>query len=205
MIRINNAYSYSPQEIAKINANPPHEGGDWNESIFDSIKKNIKEHLLLEQNRICPYCGLKLPKWGMYPHIEHVVHKKVHYRFMFEPKNLIVTCQTCNINKGEKETLINPITITYPSTGNDFLIIQPYFDDYFQHIELICDILLRALTSKGSKTIEYCRLNSLPLAEERMEQLKISMETTYKKMTLQLIKENDLLIKQQILDFLNTK
>jgi uncharacterized protein (TIGR02646 family) len=203
MIKINNPYSFLPAEETIIRTNSPRKGDDWGKGIFDSIKKNIKEHLLSEQDRTCPYCGLRLPKWGMFPSIEHIAHKGIHYRFMFESKNLIVTCTTCNVYKGDKETLVNPTTATYPSIGDDFLIIHPHFDDYFQHIEITCGVLLKAVTDKGLRTIEYCKLNKLALAEERMEQKKIDLEEIHKKMILQLFKEDNPDIKRQILDFLD--
>lgn len=203
MVRINNPYLFLAQEEARIRGNLPRNGNDWERAIFKPIKANIKTHLLLEQRGICPYCGLRLPKWGMFPHLDHVAHKGDHYRFMFESRNLIVTCQTCNVYKNDKETLADPATVAYPNSGNDFLIIQPYFDDYLQHIEIICDVLLKAITDKGSRTIEYCKLDSLALAEERMEQMKIDQEQAFKKMALQLSKENDPNIKRQILRLLN--
>jgi len=202
MIRINNPYLFPTIEETTIRVNPPTRGADWEEGIFDSIKENIKKYLLSEQGRICPYCGLKIPKRGYFPPVEHIAPKKMHYRFMFEPKNLIITCTTCNTYKRDKETLTNPATPIYPTRGDDFLIVQPYFDDYFQHIALVCDIFLKALTDKGSKTIDYCKLDELALAEERMEQIKINQEEVHKKLVLQVAKENDLNIKQQIIRFI---
>ena len=202
MVRITNPYSFLTNEEVILRANPPRSGRDWKKSIFGPIKENIKEYLLLEQDRICPYCGLRLPKWVMFPHIEHVAHKKMHYRFMFEPKNLIITCERCNVNKGAKETLRDPAVTPYPSAGNDFLIIQPYFDNYFHHIEIVCEVILRAITDKGSKTIEYCKLDEVALMEARAEELKIDKQEIFKKMTLQLHKEDDLVIKHRIMNFL---
>jgi len=35
------------------------------------------------------------------------------------------------------ETLVNPAVKMYPQNGKDFLIIQPHFNDYEDHIEIV--------------------------------------------------------------------
>lgn len=191
MIKITNPVKYTTNEERKINSNFPVESKDWKKHIFENIKKKIKTHLLTEQNKICPYCGLKLSIATSYPDIEHIVPKDKHPNFMFEPKNLVVSCQPCNRNKRAKETLIKPNIMIYPSNGADFKIIHSHFDNYFDHIELIEGIVLKALTDKGKNTIDFCNLYRLDIAEERAEKLIINKQEIHKNLILRLATEND--------------
>lgn len=47
----------------------------------------------------------------------------------------------------------------YPTDGEDFLFVNPYFDRYSEHIEIKNDILYMGITDKGKNTVKECKLN----------------------------------------------
>jgi len=197
MIKINMPYNYTEEETATINSRPILNGRDWKESIYRPIIKNIKEHLLQEQKKTCVYCGLSLPLATSYPHIEHIVSKNKHHIFMFERKNLAISCQICNMSKCDKETLIDTSVISYPNNGSGFIIIHPHFDTYSDHIELIDELFLEAKTEKGRKTIGFCKLLRLGVIDERSKNLNIEKQELYKRLVLRLtVEKNDGIIEQ---------
>lgn len=52
------------------------------------------------------------------------------------------------------------MTVTdYPTDGEEFLFVNPYFDRYSEHIEIKNDILYMGITDKGKYTVKECKLN----------------------------------------------
>jgi len=202
MALIRNSYEYTDAEKRTLRTNPVIDSKDWEKSIFKKIKLNLKQHLTQEQNQICPYCGLKFSVATCYPHIEHIVHKDNHLDFMFEPKNLAISCPICNVNKGRKETLTDSSRTDYPTEGSSFVIIHPHFDNYSEHIELFEQIFLKAITGKGRVTIDYCNLCRMEIAEEMADQIIMDRQGLNKKLVLRLTKENDPQLKNQITNFI---
>jgi len=135
-------------------------GEDWSKGDFDPIRKSIKLHYRKEQNYTCPYCKVKNPvTHGMAWDIEHIIPKDKKPLFMFEPKNLCVSCKDCNGAKGNKEVLVNSRRKTFPSKSSDYKIVHPHLDDYEKHIDAVCPgDLYRPLSEKGEFTIVTCRL-----------------------------------------------
>lgn len=62
------------------------------------------------------------------------------------------------------------MTVTdYPTGGDDFLFVNPYFDKYSEHIEIRNDILYHGITQKGIYTVDKCHLNRMNLTIARAE------------------------------------
>lgn len=196
-------YTPTNEEQILLRNNAVTTADDWTKSIYKSIKQRIKAHLLAQQNKICIYCRLKLSLAQYSPPIEHIVPKNLHHIFMFEQKNLTISCETCNRKKWQTETLVNPQVIIYPTSGAEFIIFHPYFDEYNDHIEILGGIFSKAKSSKGEKTIEICKLDRVDLAEERARTLGIERQERIKQLVIGLMKEENSHIKIQLKEFID--
>ncbi|EGQ8084499.1 HNH endonuclease [Vibrio parahaemolyticus] len=142
-------------------------GDSW--SSDDEVKilsERIKEHYHEQQNTVCPYCRMKFStEHGRYWDIEHIMPRSLHPTFMFEPKNLCMSCVPCNTAKKAKKVSNSTAKKKYPNKSELFFIFHPHFDEYEKHINVIEEGLFYMPTkstkdfkSKGSKTIEICGL-----------------------------------------------
>lgn len=191
--RIANLYKFAEDENVIINSNI-NSHHDWDKDCFDNIKESLIDFLRREQNNLCCYCKCELGgKKGEF-HIEHVLPKSKYVRFMFKPENLALTCPHCNVSKNTNDPYIpydnkgKPI-IRYPSTNNRFLTIHPYLDNYSDNIKILKGSVYNALTQKGIKTIDFCKLYELQHVEQKMKQFKTST-TTIQKNIFRAISEN---------------
>ena len=98
---------------------------------------------------------------------DHIVPKIPHLEWMFLPENLCVTCDKCNNNKSDIETLVDESVVEYPFESSAFKIIHPFFDNYSEHIEIVDDLVYKAKTEKGKFTINTCKLFRLDLVTDR--------------------------------------
>lgn len=131
----------------------------WDSEEVAALKKEIKDYYKKKQNYTCSYCNQRIKvrhnaSWDT----EHVVPRKTHPQFMFEPKNLCIACKDCNTEKGDVNVLKNKSRKTYPEKSSDFLIIHPHFDKYRDHIWILLENIYIAKTKKGRYTIEKCGL-----------------------------------------------
>jgi hypothetical protein len=115
-----------------------------------------------------------------YSNLEHLVSKKNYPQFKFLPVNLVYCCWLCNKGKGRRNTLAKPVANkilqVYPIQSNDFLIINPYLDDYDYYIDFYDDIIIKPRNNrtKGVNTIEYYNLTRPELAEDRAREFKLN-------------------------------
>ena len=148
---------------------------DWNSQKkgIVSFKQNIKDYLLDEQNSYCAYCRNKLNEGCDSIQRDHIVPKVLHPSWIFEPRNICLTCYKCNIYKKDKEVLVNSAISTYPIDSNSFKILNPYIDTYSEHIRILNDLVYIGLTNKGRFTINICKLTRIELvlnnAKQKME------------------------------------
>lgn len=142
---------------------------DWNSTKagISSFKKNIVEHMSAKQNYKCAYCRLDIPYAGFYPDREHIVPKNKHPQWVFEPRNICVSCEMCNRNKSDEEVLDNPFVSEYPTNSGEFKLVNPFVDKYSEHIELLDDLIYVGKSEKGRFTINLCKLYSIGYAIER--------------------------------------
>lgn len=171
---------YQPTEKEKLAieelVNKGLDSGDWNskKTGITEFKNHISNHMYYEQNCRCAYCRIELSMANTFLQREHIIPKAPHPQWMFEPRNLCITCEKCNNYKGDKEVLRNQYAVAYPTDSKDFLIVNPFLDKYSDHIELRDGIIYVGKTKKGCFTINTCKLCRTDLALERA---KKKMET----------------------------
>lgn len=124
------------------------------------VKKYIKDHYKLAQDYRCPYCQQKIEvehngTWDA----EHIIPKDSHPQFMFEPRNLCVSCKDCNLIKLNKRVLINQKRIRFPNRAEDYLFCHPHFHVYSEHIKIIHEAgFYLPRTPEGIQLVEICGL-----------------------------------------------
>lgn len=105
----------------------------------NEIKTKIKSDLETIQNNYCAFCGLDL-SLAYKVHREHIAPQYKHPHYIFEPKNLVLTCNYCNEHKGKKLTVVND-TLVYTTTT--FRILHPHRDNFNQYLK--CDFFRNEL------------------------------------------------------------
>lgn len=159
-------YSYKgemQEKIDEFNALSDVTGSYWDQTLdglLSKIKKSIKDHYLVAQDYRCAYCLQRIEvlhnaAWDA----EHIVPKDSHPRFMFEPRNLCISCKDCNNSKRNKPVLINNSRKNYPDKSEDYIFCHPHFDDYAEHIKILRSAgFYLPKTDKGRKLVEICGL-----------------------------------------------
>ncbi|MNG57902.1 HNH endonuclease [compost metagenome] len=158
------AINYSDKAIEKINEKLQDVdfcGGSWSDEDLEFIRKEIKDFYIKEQRHTCIYCRQVFKSNnGRIWDVEHVVSRESVHEFMFEPKNLCVSCPECNQRKGANKVTNSKARKRLPSNSMDYAIVHPHFDDYQEHIEAIKPgEFYVSKTKKGEKTIAICGLN----------------------------------------------
>tara|TARA_R110002051_G_scaffold99924_3_gene170346 strand:- start:575 stop:1243 length:669 start_codon:yes stop_codon:yes gene_type:complete len=148
----------------------PRKGNSWSASRYTQLKKQIKFHYSVVQDDICPYCREEIRYGGYGEPIEHIYPKSDEPSWMFEPRNLCLSCYGCNSKKHNKTTTINGYVKSqnYPNESELFRIVHPHLDKYSKHIDSN-NIFLRprANSEKGRETIRICQLNRMDLLIKR--------------------------------------
>ena len=159
-----------------IAKNPHNDGKNWDLSCYDGLKKHVKRHYTDLQDDICFYCKIDINYAGYLEPIEHIVPKSDKPEWMFEPKNLAISCNICNTKKNADNTLsaTGRKCINYPTKTNGFLIYHPHFDTWSTHFEEFHQFFLKAKTDKGRETFKVCELYrlDLPLNKAKKKNLK---------------------------------
>lgn len=115
-----------------------HWSGKFGTPLQHTQRKNlltkIKNSLTIIQDNYCAFCGLNLGlAHGV--HREHIAPQYKHPHYIFEPKNLVLACNFCNMHKGKSKTVL---TDTKDYNTTTFKIWHPYKDDYSNYLE--CDL-----------------------------------------------------------------
>jgi len=144
----------------------------------NEIKRIIKRHLNTNQGHHCAFCGLDMRTRGA--QIEHIAPKgaKLYPQFMWEPKNLILACPSCN--GFTKKSTYNTILVLRPVYKDCvFNIVHPYFDNPDHHFEYVRDpsnnlaylIVVREIagapSAKGRQSTVLFGLDLPDMTEER--------------------------------------
>lgn len=145
---------------------------DWEKSVFDDIKENLKEHLRAQQDNKCCYCKIELGFDIKGVDIEHIIPKSKFEKFTFHHKNLALSCPACNTIKSTNCVLVKNSIIKYPSNGTNFKIIHAHYDDYSTHIKIDDGCVYIAKSKKGSETITICGLYRLSEVEENAKKFR---------------------------------
>lgn len=190
---------------------------NWDKASLKAIKDDIREYVYTINNEKCFYCKSEIDDGTNNETIEHVVAKEQCPIFTFQPKNLTLACSDCNRIKNNdnvfNSNIINPQNLSfdnYPSNSSDYVIIHPYFDEYFQHIN-IDDIFYIGIDVKGKNTIKFYNLNRLQLAEKKIKEKrknrqKISLaKNLLKNNNGDLKKIDDAFTSGKVIKFINKK
>ena len=177
----------------------------WSQG-YKTFKSNIRGHLKLEQNGRCAFCRLRISTGTSWSNLEHLVSKSDYPQHKFEPDNLVYCCTRCNMSKTKGNTLSNPnankILQIFPRNSIGFIIINPYFDDYQNHIDFLDDIIIVGAqnSSKGPETIRLYKLFRPELAEDRAFELQLNQKTVNQNLLNRLTQKN---ITQTTIDQIN--
>lgn len=182
--RIDMPYVHTAEDLAVLNTDYPATSSDWNKEKYAPIKERIIAHLRTQQDHHCCYCKNPLGYDLKQVDIEHIIPKSTHVRFTFEPKNLALSCPSCNTKKSIKNVLVSEIK-KYPNNHAKFLIVHPHFSNYSDHIGLIGGVIYSGIDQRGNNTISMCELSRLGLArnnalksiEQSMNPLELDVET----------------------------
>ncbi|MCX2454164.1 hypothetical protein OQX61_23035 [Pedobacter sp. PLR] len=133
------------------------EGGKiWENVLLTNVKRKIKTHYLGVTTEQCCYCKRDMrDEFMMVIDIEHVLPKSQFPDYMFELFNLSVSCKRCNmLIKGDStEFLFDRATVSLqPRDTEQYRLIHPNLDDYFENIEYIVQI------KNNKKSIKYLQL-----------------------------------------------
>lgn len=127
---------------------------------MEDVKKHIKDHYKVVQDYRCPYCQQKIEvdhngSWDA----EHIIPKDTHPQFMFEPRNLCISCKDCNLIKRNKRVLKNQKRIRFPNRSADYLFCHPHFHIYSDHVNIIEEAgFYLPKTPEGIYLVEMCGL-----------------------------------------------
>lgn len=181
---INQIAQLNDEEKEVLAQNPFSKKEDWTSNAYDGIKQRIKRDLILGQFDRCAYCRKIIEADGKYEPLEHIVAKSKKVAWMFEPKNLIVTCDSCNNLKGTERTLKEEFDENeiYPNASDAFLIFHPHYDTWSEHLNFDDEIFIVPIqNSKGSETIRICKLYRYNIILNRAKELKLDQKSQAKK------------------------
>lgn len=183
--KISRAVKYSTEYNTILKNNPIKNHKDWEKSVFQKIKDFIKENYYLPQDKRCAYCRKRLNLNGYFNHIDHVIPKSHHKRWMFNPKNLVVTCEVCNPLKHSEDTLSGGHSKTkFPKRKSGFLIFNPHYEKWGDCFEIEDGMFIRGKTKRGEKTIDLCRLYQDNFCAQFAEESGISPKSAIRRASI---------------------
>ncbi len=178
MLKLKRPYKFNRTEwihvstvlIPYVRAHGGQKGWEKNDNDTKDLKNKLSEYTLIQQKCKCAYCEELITGGAQ---LDHIVPKKLHPEFCYEPKNLLTSCSVCNMYiKNAGDTVKSPIIGRYEK--NEFLIVHPYFNDPNVHIKYINEdrvvIDTNRCTDLGKATINFFRLNDYPAYCKRAKQ-----------------------------------
>jgi len=172
-------YQYDATDNQTLIDNPPFVIGDWDKSVYDRLRNNIRSDYYTNQLGCCFYCKTELEANAYSAHLDHIINKALKPQWMFLPMNLVLTCYACNVQKGQKRTVRSFVRldnmVIMPTHSTHYKIVHPYFDIYDHHLELEDGLFIKAKNNdKGAATIEMCKLWRPIYAARRAKEQGIS-------------------------------
>lgn len=192
-------------KVDAFNALPDVSGSYWElttDGALSDLKKAIKDHYLIAQDYTCAYCRQRIEvthngAWDA----EHVVPKDTHPRFMFEPRNLCISCRDCNNNKSNKNVLVNKRRVRYPDKSEDYLVFHPHYDDYDEHVSVLSVAgFYLPKTDKGRALVEVCGLLRFLYKFSSFQSVSDDLKIKMGKLQSLLMEANDSVTENYILD-----
>jgi hypothetical protein len=173
--------------------NPQNVSTDWDRGCYDALKAHIRNHYSILQEDICCYCKISL-RFGAYGDpIEHIVPKNNRPRWMFVPKNLALSCYTCNTKKRTKNTLSpnGNASVNYPTNEDGFIIYHPHFNNWDEHFMVFYEFFLKPVSPKGRETFIICELYRINLPLDKAKLKGINEETIRAKVLTKVFNDPD--------------
>jgi uncharacterized protein (TIGR02646 family) len=157
----------------EVKKKPLSSSSDW--SNYATIKAELRKFYSTEQKGMCAYCRMDIEYDGKHDDLEHIIHKDHQYLWMLEPRNLVLSCKTCNTSKHTKHSLKagNRLSTTFPYDTNHYRILHPQLDPYEDNISIIDNYFVRADSPKGFMTILICDLWRPHLAIKKAKMHKL--------------------------------
>lgn len=157
----------------------------WSKSgIYNTFKADLKLKYYHNQNRLCAYCRSKLRAKAYWEDLDHIVPQSLKENWIFQPRNLIVTCQPCNRLKNDELTITNTNQKNFPSKGKLFKIFNPHFDKWEDHFVIEKGIFLKPKPgTKGPYTYKHCHLYRYDVLLEYVDEQRIWKRFTMKRLT----------------------
>ncbi len=143
--------------------------------IFVGIKKKIQRHLLDVQKVRCAYCERILGHGEV--QIEHFAPKWKFPQFLYEPLNLVCSCNICNgfPQKGKRITIKGDVAQKY--IENEFKYVHPFLDDVDNEIKYRTIFRIKIdydhCSDKGKATVDMFHWNTLHAEKKRFQNLLV--------------------------------
>ena len=119
----------------------------------------IRETLNIETLGKCAYCEGQVADIS-FPHVEHIIPKKIRPDLAHVWANLTLACQRCNNNKRD---YYNP----------DLSIIDPYTDDIQEYLRFHGGFVTPNLGKiRGDITVSKLKLNRMELVSSRLSRVE---------------------------------
>tara|TARA_R100001369_G_scaffold10176_1_gene23159 strand:- start:6513 stop:7151 length:639 start_codon:yes stop_codon:yes gene_type:complete len=178
---IGKTYAYSNDDLDKFDDYEPQKG-DWIKNDFDAFKKSIKKLYFRDQKERCAFCRKIVDYDGYYEPLEHILYKDEYPTWMFHPKNLVVSCNPCNGKKGTFDSLVIGYNrIEFPVHANDFITLNPHFEEWGTHLKLKKGLFFIAKTVKGLQTIKAYELTRPDVIHHHSKFKRINKDSLGKK------------------------
>jgi len=181
IFKVDEIYTKSATDNTEIN-NDSASNLKWSKG-YKTFKSKIRKHLKLEQNGRCAFCRCRVSVGTSWSNLEHLISKTDYPQFKFTPENLVYCCIKCNMSKVKQNIIFEPqedkSQQTFPLNSDDFIIVNPYFDDFEAHLDFIDDVIIVVVNDspKGRETIRLYKLYRPELAEERASQFQLNQKT----------------------------
>lgn len=152
----------------------------WDKSRTKAIKnfrEKVMTHGLKEQDYRCAWCTLPVGTTGRRTaHRDHIAPKKLHPKWTFHAKNLVVVCEYCN-GFSVKCDLDTVKTKNSAYDDMEFLIVHPYLHDTEKHIRFRekdgdkPGVVIEGITPEGIWTVVNLKLYEDGLTILRAQEL----------------------------------
>lgn len=180
--KIRSAARYTHVENAILAANPVRSKDDWNKGSYDPVKRYVKREYYFPQKRRCAYCRKRLNADAYYSQLDHVLPQSIYPRWMFRPKNLVITCEVCNPLKNADDTMaVGHRRNSFPKSKAGFTIFNPNFEKWESCFEIEDGMFIRGKNRRGVQTIESCKLHQYNYAVQFAEESGVTPKSAIKR------------------------
>ncbi len=171
-------YVLTREDVNNIKSAIEAGGKTWSSAHISDFKQRVKNYYRTAQNEQCSYCKrVTLGEFKMVLDIEHILPKgeAEFKKFMFDPKNLCVSCKRCNMEIKGADTSFIVVGSSFEEefyASKKYLFLHPHSDNYWDSINYSVaienDIQLIQYTvvndcPKGLYTYDYFRLAQLEI------------------------------------------